>query len=295
MNKNKGFDSGKKWQKELLHKTLREFTKVTICIAAICNHQSSDGYKIVLCCDAKASSDLGSAETSRKRFDLDRGWQLMGAGDKSEILSFLPLLKAKLRSADTIDETNIKRLIREAIEERKHERAALHMAVTCGLNYDDLSKRDRENLIDPIAKEMEIASSLMLDAEFIVAGFCTDGQPILCEVDPNIRNEDQILLKEHCAAIGQGGYLAMASLIQREYSYVLDLHPALFYIYEAKRHSEKVNSVGTGYTRLEVHSPKQKYRVVTDDGIELLKNKFDEFSVPRYQNFTLGDNCFENG
>jgi hypothetical protein len=82
---------------------------------------------------------------------------------------------------------------------------------------------------------------LRLTAEFIVAGFYNEDELL---IQTNDRAE--LSYPNHFACIGEGSFLAQASLMRREFSSVSDFGPGLYEVYEAKKAAESVTSVGPG-------------------------------------------------
>src|SRR5438552_3725069 len=109
---------------------------MTVCIAAVCE-ENSDDPKIILCTDRKVSSALGSAETMLKSRIIGTRWRCLTAGKDTDILSLLRLLKNHFMSPSNIDETNVLSLVRNALNERKKEKADEIIQGKFGIPYTD--------------------------------------------------------------------------------------------------------------------------------------------------------------
>jgi hypothetical protein len=96
-------------------------------------------------------------------------------------------------------------------------------------------------------------------------------------------DDGSLIEQEAVTAIGCGWVAALASLNRRKYSRDLDLHEAVYYVYEAKRASEGIDGVGPE-TNIIVLSPIESsdvcpMRSIGTDGLRILKKHEAKFGI----------------
>ena len=95
-----------------------ERRRMTVCIAAVADDTTATP-RLVLCSDWKVSGPLGSLEWKYKQEKLGTSWRCMVAGKESEVSAALLKLKPSFDSAVAIDETNLTKTVRDALNARK--------------------------------------------------------------------------------------------------------------------------------------------------------------------------------
>lgn len=214
-------------------------SKVTTCIAAVCNTIQKPP-RIILCTDWQASGPIGISDTAYKQPALGKGWHCLTAGSENEINSLIFLLEKNFGAAKKIDETNIVLLVKESLAERKREKANEHTIGKFGLSYSDFLDIGKNKLPDSIFRTtIEAIEKITLGASLIIVGFVETDNFII-----ETTKYCEVRLPTDFSTIGEGAILAASSLYQREY---WDIHPlgkALYCVYEAKKNSERVASVG---------------------------------------------------
>lgn len=264
--------------------------KVTICIAAGCGTVDDPSAKqIILCTDWRASSSLGASETMLKQRPVGEGWMCLGAGVESEILALHSLLQAGIGSESEVDETNIVTIVGNALKARKLQKADEYTVSRYGISYNDFIDTGKVKFPEETFRRALLRiEAIDIECRLILAGF-SEGFPFILDTDKNCR----VAIREDFSAIGEGGYLAQASLIQREYMDSRDFYPALYCVYEAKKHAERVPSVGN-YTLLRMLSSDGSMTEVTDEIMEALEEKFVELSPKKIPNdISFGNNFLE--
>jgi 20S proteasome alpha/beta subunit len=130
---------------------------------------------------------------------------------------------------------------------------------------DDLYRRD----MDEIAK-------VPLDLDCIIAGFETNGLPMLLQID----TAWGVKIREDFAVSGEGAYLAQSVMSHRShtsiYTKTQTLSQALYCVYEAKRYAERVVTVGKN-TWLVVYSHDGGGQVVYPDRMAFLEEQFKKY------------------
>jgi len=212
--------------------------KMTICIAAICEAHKAP--EIVICTDWKASSILGSAETLLKQRPLAHDWVCLTSGYESDIIAFVNLLRRRFREASEITDENIITIVNDAVSVRKNQKANEYTQGKYAISYDDFLVVGKDRLpADLFRNTMVEIERMTLGTELILAGF-SFGYPLLCHISDSGKSS----LRENFAAVGEGGILANAALLHREQQEANTLPITLYNVYEAKKYSERVGSVG---------------------------------------------------
>jgi hypothetical protein len=97
----------------------RERRKMTVCIAATCDFNTGEP-KAILCADWQVMSELGSAQTAFKQLVLSRGWHCLYSGHPHAARTIqYSLFRRIIAHKGNIDETNIKRIIQDTLNQRK--------------------------------------------------------------------------------------------------------------------------------------------------------------------------------
>jgi hypothetical protein len=217
----------------------RECCNVTICIAACCNYSREGGKKIILCTDWQVSSYLGSAETKHKQEWIGKGFHCLIAGDPREADSVIAIMKQNFQGAGVVDETNIRPLVEKSFYARLKERRDALAQARFSMSHAEILQYGKDRLPSGhFVKYLDDAAKIGLDIELIVAGFAA-GDNVIVEIDRNT-----VSMPDVFSCIGEGAFLARASLLRRELTDVVEFGRALYEVYEAKRAAERVNSVG---------------------------------------------------
>src|SRR5215469_18865531 len=99
---------------------------------------NSDDRKIIICTDRKIGGALGSSETMLKSRSLGAAsWRCLTAGTDSDILCAVRLLKNGFVATEHIDETNALSIVRDALAQRKNEKASELIQGKFGISYAD--------------------------------------------------------------------------------------------------------------------------------------------------------------
>jgi hypothetical protein len=241
---------------------------MTVCIAAAC--KDGNDRAIITCTDWQLSSVMGSAETGLKQRTLNHHWRFLTAGDMSEILALLAIVRRRFNETEDFDETNILTVIRSAAAERKRQKANDFTVGRYGLSYDDFIKFGKEKLpVELFLDGMSSIRDLSLGGEFLFAGFSSDTFQLLVRLDTDFKAS----LHEDFVTAGEGSYLAASALLHRKHSDVDTLDEAIYAVYEAKKYAERVRSVGT-YTSITVFKADGTFRSVSPEGKKKLEAQF---------------------
>jgi hypothetical protein len=239
---------------------LRRFANVTICIAAACHHSREGGPKIILCSDWRISGPLGSSDTKHKQDWLPGGHRCLIAGDPREATAIVHMMRAKFLAAGKINETNIKKLVEDSLYERRVEKRNALAQAEFGMSHSEVMQFGKERLpTEHFIRYLDQASMIRVGAEFIVAGF-SEHADIILETNGNC----DVSMLEDFSCIGEGATLAHASLLHRGISAITDFGVALYYVYEAKKAAERVNSVGKSTLISTIHDDGTYHNIVID-------------------------------
>jgi hypothetical protein len=118
---------------------------VTVGIAAVCDQGTADP-KIVLCTDTKVGDHLGSIDMLKTRPLNPANWVCLTSGIDTDILPTWTLLKAFFTGAQTIDETNVLSLIRNALNRRKLEKTEEFVQGKYAVSYAEFIQRGKSLL-----------------------------------------------------------------------------------------------------------------------------------------------------
>lgn len=261
---------------------------MTVCIAAVCDRYRDDR-KIILCTDWQVSTPLGRADTKLKQRSLSTKWICLTAGIESEILSLLKLLKTRFISC-SVDETTATTLVGDALLERKKEKINEYLHGQYGIGYDDFLSFGKDKFPPELFRRAfaEI-SEISLGADLVIAGFAGKF-PVLLETD----GKAKISVKEDFSVIGEGSYLAMSSLLQREYTDIFNFNRALYCVYEAKKYAERVASVGE-YTSIAVLSSDGTQKNVNRETRDVLEERFLEYGPKKVaKDIDIGSNIYSD-
>lgn len=255
---------------------------MTICIAAIANGWLSG--EIVLCSDMKISGAFGSAETQDKQLYLATGLRCLTAGYESDIIALMNVLRQKMpRNSAPLDEVSVPKAIKEALQERKKEKAQEIVSAKFGISYETFLSSGKTLLPDAAFRETfsEIQQA-DLRAEFVIAGFLDRGIPLIAETS----KDGVCSIREGFGVAGEGRYLATSVLLQREVGRDANLAEVLYAVYEAKRYAEKIPSVGknTAITVMKWNEENKKveYDILMDRGLEYLETLYKEFGPKEF-------------
>ena len=228
---------------------IQERRDVTICIAAICDVRPDLIHKIVLCTDGRARNILGDTEHNLKNFPIDLRWRCLTSGDEPEILAVLPILKKRFAKT-VIDETNVVEIVRRALQQRLLEKKEEFIQGRHAFSYERFLKEGKNILSDDQYRANSLqVEHISLRAQFIIAGFTSDGSAMLLETD----DRGSVKIRENYAVIGDGYLLAQSSLVHRAHIEPFGLNRTLYSVYEAKKLAQRINTVGTEETIMVFH------------------------------------------
>lgn len=206
---------------------------VTVCIAAVCE-ENTDDPKLIACADSKISTALGSSNTALKiRAMIGNGgvqWRCLTSGGDEDILAVLRLLKIGFRAAP-VDETNIVHVTRTALHTRKLDKANELVQGKFAIPYAEFLATGKIRLPDDIFRAATTEVELInVNVDLIIVGYDSVGYPLMVKANGN-----KAAIKEDFVVAGEGGYLAQAALLSRQYHNLTSFDEALYAVYEAKK------------------------------------------------------------
>lgn len=211
---------------------------MTVCIAAAC--EADNEKKIILCTDQKSSSALGSAETARKEIPLGHSWRCLTAGTEPDILALVRLYKKQFQDSKNLKADTIDASVKAPLHQRKKELAEEYVRRRFAFSHDEFVKFGKERLPAEIFYDAnQRIDQLNLNASLILAGFI-DGEPEIYYTE----SDGVARAANHFAIIGEGEYVAASALLRRQQDDWTSFENTLYHVWEAKKLSEAVGSVG---------------------------------------------------
>ncbi len=212
---------------------------MTVCIAAACKDKD-DVDLIVLCTDRRIGSALGSSDTGTKERDLHHGWKCLTSGNVDDIEALVKCFVVRFHNKDALTYAKLDETIRGALFDRKKQIADAYTRTNFVMSHDDFLKVGKERLPEDIFRNaIHEMRSLFLKAEFVIAGFI-GSSPEIYYTDANGESH----AASDFAVVGEGEYVASSVLLRRKQHSWESLERTLYNVFEAKKYSEAVGSVG---------------------------------------------------
>jgi hypothetical protein len=214
---------------------------MTLCIGAMCE---LDAPKIVVSCDLKGSTEVGSAENVYKLEKLSNLWWALIAGTVSTARELATYYRTYLMAHEgEINFDNALEYLHRPAEIFKDvARNRLAKRLT-SLTYDEFIEHP-ERFSPGIAFELE---NINPDAHLIILGYMPDHADSGPE-DAQMRlfkyANGEVFICDNHAAIGTGEKIAEAALLQREHTDLWTLPRTLYAVYEAQRLGWRAEGVG---------------------------------------------------
>lgn len=192
-------------------KQLRYHAPVTVCLAGLCRDRDGRTPLFVLCSDRKLDEgELGASDMATKVFPLGYNWAAQMAGHWTTAIELARIIRAKnLDVGPPGDRLKMFELIE---------------GVTAGFVASPICNKDFETSLT-------------------VTGFI-DGEPLILSVWIHTGGTHEVCIHQEIACTGEGGFAASLLLKHRSYNPRMGVEEACFCLYEAKRFSEIVGSVG---------------------------------------------------
>lgn len=264
---------------------LWEPKSVTVCIAAVCGFPPTT---VILCSDRLWSSSLGTSDNAFKLRHLPKDWWCLFAGTDRDAFGLINAVHAQFAEAKEIDETNVIPLVQGAIAARKRELAQDITGARFGLSYDDFLKRGKQELpSDIFGRVSGEIERIDLGASLILVGTRSIATTLI-----QVSRDGDVWIRENFAVIGEGSHLAQSSLMQREYHEFLSVEKALYFVFEAKKHAERVSSVGKT-TVLRVKDEAHDY-IAGDKHLEQLTVAFEKYGPQKVPDVPVAEKFLES-
>ena len=247
--------------------------KMTICIAAGAA-LNSENASIILCTDWLTSTEIGGSEVMLKQRMLLLDFFYLPSGSEAQILDLLRSLNVAFRGLkkDIFLEDEILKATRLALFNFKREMADIFIKSRYGMSYDDFYGSGISKMPpDLFREEMAQISRMELETEVIIAGFAGKFALLI-----ETTSSGGASIKEDFVTVGSGSYLASASLMQREYMDVWPLDRCIYAIFEAKKYSERIGTVGK-QSLISVIKPDGKRFVISQEGLKELEGLYEKY------------------
>lgn len=173
---------------------------MTVCLAAACLWEAHDldNQAIVLCTDLKMSGPLGSAEIALKQRVLVKGWHALTSGSEAEIEALLSTLADSFKEAAIIDDSNISKIVSDALLARKRQKSTEFIIGKFAMSYDDFINLGKDKLPPDIFRDAVSQIANLQLPEFIIAGF-DDNFTLICQTSSSAT----VSIREGFAVIGE--------------------------------------------------------------------------------------------
>jgi 20S proteasome alpha/beta subunit len=273
-----------------------EMLSVTLCIAAAC--QSKAGPVIVMCTDWRASSTLGSTDTSDKvRWIKKRKWVALMAGDGNSAHALVRAYRLHMANR-TFTEDNAEEELKAPAHKRLADLKDSYIRSSLGISYEEFRRVGKKQFPESVVLEEYMnLRRINLGARLIIAGFVEPQgrsrtpHPLICVIE----QDGTVRVEEHFAAIGEGRYVAVPPLLRRDYSRDTIVQHAIYQLYEAKTLSEIVHTVGET-TSVDVFGADGKVICVSSRGYVYLDNKLAKFGPRKsVRGIRMTNRHFQNG
>ena len=261
---------------------------MTVCIAAAA--ETEEGQRaLVLCTDRRVGGALGSAETGLKSRYITKGWRLLTSGDEHEIMALDKLYTQRFRQINATKPENLDESMRWPVNERKRQLASEFIRARFATSLEDFQQHAKQRLPDDIFHEaIRAIGDIRTEADVVMAGFSDEYSAEIYECC----GDGKVRIHEDFAVIGEGALIATSSLLRRRQDYVTTLNDTLFNVFEAKRLSEAVGSVGRG-TSLSVLYPDGTHKYVSSAARTELNVHYKKYGPQSYQSIQFEGEVFK--
>lgn len=267
---------------------------MTLCIAAICNHQQQPA--IVLCSDWRSESgDVAGGDVEDKlSWIVDNKLAALKAGTISDADKMTTVIRSVFQELQVpITGETILPLLDRAMNRYRCTVIDDYLGATVGIDYVSLVGGIRTPGKDePVMLPDEFLNKLLNDIErvpvppcqLIVAGFSEDAMPFICVLnEPSDGSSySRTRFEKNFAAIGSGSPAALISLYRREHTATdVNLMKAIYNVYEAKLIGEVSPGVGDA-TAISVLLPGGRVWDLTTEGHKYIGERYDYFGPLRF-------------
>lgn len=249
---------------------------MTLCVAAACRFRGKP--KIILCNDWKMHDVLGSTETEDKLYFLRDGWYCLVSGSPNQARELVRPLRVALNQQETLDETNMPKIIGDTAHARLKVMRDNYSQTRFSVTYDEFIKIGRERFPDTEFRDaFRELRNMKLGARIIVSGFTPEKQPLICLME----QDGNVILEDDFAVIGDAYLLVEPVFKRRAHDYTASLANAMSTVWEAKKLSENLVSVGKEISFDILHETGE-LQSLTRGGTAFLNEQFKKFGPKPY-------------
>lgn len=253
--------------------------KMTICIAALCEA----GRGLILACDRELGIEITSAEFDDGKFDSPfRNWFAGFSGNVSNATEILNTAARKDRAPPSLASYDVIAAIEKAYREVRLEKAEARFLANRGWTLKEFKAEGAQKMPPSAYATIDAQISMLnMDADLLVAGFGPDneGSSIFTITNPGT-HADHTQLGFWC--IGSGATAAQMSLFERGYSFRFSAEKAAYYVWEAKRSTERATGVGR-ITDLYLQRPNQTAIPLQNDAQKLMDKIREELRPKEFE------------
>lgn len=221
----------------------------TICIAVKC--QENGQPRLVLCSDTRITMEgVARWDGVQKVYAIGREWVGMFAGSTTKAKELVDKYVPYLTTNVHIDHALALEQLRQPLRQQRRSDIEEYVQGQIGMSFQEFL--DKKDAFPPAAREDLLAQirALKPSYELIIAGFIGNagGATIPGNVVSRLYSMEyssgSLVEQDAFSAIGCGWSAALSTLSRRNCSGGLDIHEAIYYVYEAKKDSEIIDGVG---------------------------------------------------
>jgi 20S proteasome alpha/beta subunit len=208
----------------------------TVCIAAICENHGIP--LVVLCSDTQIEIDwLAKGRVRDKTSCIRPDCSVMFSGSLTKASELTGRYMEYVNSPEfSPNAFALEDALRKPLRTQQRIEIEDFVSAQRGMTFEkylQLSESDKQVLLNSMQSSPSWGT-----CQLILIWFSGPSGPRLFSVTDRVAEEDQF------CSIGCGANVAIASLMRRNYSSTMDIHEAIYCVYEAKRNSEVVPGVG---------------------------------------------------
>lgn len=265
---------------------LWEDTPVTLCIAAACTHNKQP--RVVLCTDWKEETalgniSLGSSQNADKLYWVKKGWAALVAGNETRARELVRAYTKQMRRNRRVNEYgNAPEELKKPPQAQKQKLIDEYLRRDFGIAFEWFLDKGKEKLPPETVREcLATIKRINLGASMILSGF------VNAAFNPNTRQTSPYALIFHVqmdgstgvardfAAIGEGKTIAIPALLQREQDREMGLLETIYHVWEAKKLSQIIPSVGDD-TSVDILEPGKAWSL-SDSGYDYMETLYGKF------------------
>jgi hypothetical protein len=260
---------------------------MTLCIAAACETKNGQP-RIVLCTDWKSEetvsgASLGSSENTDKLYWLKKGWAALIAGSETHGQELVRAYVKYMQKSKPSKWGDVQEELKGPAQAQRETLIDAYLKKTTGVSLEWFLDKGKDKLPPETVRDcISDIKRVTLNASMIIAGFVT------VQFNPGslerrrypliflVQSDGSTRTCRDFAAIGEGKIIAIPALKQRDQNASAGLLQTIYQVFEAKRLSEIIPSVGEAQS-IDVLAPGGRVWSLSDKGYEQLEKLYKRF------------------